>query len=309
MAKGDRKTEYFPKVHAMFRQYQKVFLVGVDNVGSSQMHQIRAAIRVKGNLLMGKNTMIKKAMRDLLEELPQIESLMPYIKGNVGLVFTNEDLRDVRDLITYNKVPAAAKVGVIAQCNVSIPAGNSGISPDKTSFFQQLGISTKVVKGAIEILNETQVIKEGDRVGASEAELLTMLNITPFQYGCVINLVYDNGTIFEPSVLDVTDTAIMKHYNSALENVASMSLALGVPSIASVPHVLINGFKDLLAVALGTEGISFEAADKIKEMLKNPQQFASVAASSAPAAAAAAAPAKVEEKEESEEEMGFGLFD
>jgi len=308
MAKGDRKAEYFPKVHSMFRQYQKVFLVGVDNVGSSQMHQIRSAIRVKGNLLMGKNTMIKKAMRDLIEEMPQIESLMPYIKGNVGLVFTNEDLRDVRDLIVANKVPAAAKVGVIAQCSVSIPAGNSGISPDKTSFFQQLGISTKVVKGAIEILNDVQVIKEGDRVGASEAELLTMLNITPFQYGCVINLVYDNGNIFEPAILDVTDSVIMTHYNSALENVASMSLALGIPTVASVPHVLINGFKDLLAVALGTEGISFEAADKIKEMLKNPQQFAPAASSSAPASTSAA-PAKEEAKEESEEEMGFGLFD
>lgn len=308
MSRGDRKSDYFTKVHSLFRSYSKIFLVGVDNVGSSQMHQIRASVRGKAVLLMGKNTMIKKAMRDIVDELPQIEALFPHIKGNVGLVFTNDNLSDVRAALVSNKVPAAAKVGAIAQCNVVIPAGNTGISPDKTSFFQALGISTKVVKGAIEILSEVTVIKENDKVGASEAELLTMLNIQPFQYGCVVQLCYDDGAIFEPAVLDITDEAVMSTYNAALRSVAALSLALGFPTKASVPHSLINGFKNLLATSLASE-YSFPASEKVKEAIEKASSLAASApaATAAPAAAAVtAAPAK---EESEDEDMGFGLFD
>lgn len=309
MSKGDRKAEYFSKVHALFRQYSKIFIVNVDNVGSSQMHQIRSSIRGQAILLMGKNTMVKKAMRDIVSEFPHIEALFPLVKGNVGLVFTNGDLKSVRDAMTSHKVAAPAKVNVIAQCSVTIPAGNSGISPDKTSFFQALGIPTKVVKGAIEILNDVLILKEGDRVGASEAELLSMLNIMPFTYGVVVENVYDNGAIFPSSMLDVTDEALMKIYNEALNNVAALSLRVSFPTVASVPHSLINGFKSLLAVSLSTD-YSFPASEKLKDALANPQAFAAVSAPSSASQSSSTAPAAKEEpKEESDEDMGIGLFD
>lgn len=96
---------------------------------------------------------------------------------------------------------------------------------------------------------------------------------------------------------------------------ASLSLRIGYPTLASAPHSLINGFKNLLAVAAATD-IEFKEANTVKEFLKDPSKFVAAAAASAPAAspaaAAAAAPKKEEKKEESEEEdddMGFGLFD
>lgn len=83
--------------------------------------------------------------------------------------------------------------------------------------------------------------------------------------------------------------------------------------MASAPHSVINGFKNLLAVAAATD-IEFKEAKTVKEYLKDPSKFAAAAApAAAPVAAAAAAPAKEQKKEESEEEedddMGFGLFD
>ena len=84
--------------------------------------------------------------------------------------------------------------------------------------------------------------------------------------------------------------------------------------MASAPHSLINGFKNLLAIAAATD-IEFPEAMTVKEFLKDPSKFAAAAAAAAPVAAPvaeAAAPAKEEKKEESESEdddMGFGLFD
>lgn len=81
-----------------------MFIVGADNVGSKQMQQIRASLRDKGVVLMGKNTTIRKVIRAVMEKNPQLEKLLPHVKGNVGFVFTDEDLKDIRDVIESNKV-------------------------------------------------------------------------------------------------------------------------------------------------------------------------------------------------------------
>lgn len=52
--------------------------------------------------------------------------------------------------------------------------------------------------------NEIHLIKKEDKVGASEATLLNMLNVSPFTYGLKIRQVYDSGTVFSPEILDIT---------------------------------------------------------------------------------------------------------
>lgn len=78
--------------------------------------------------------------------------LLAHIRGNVGFVFTRGDLVDVRDKLLENKVKAPARAGAIAPCPVIIPAQNTGLGPEKTSFFQALSIPTKISKGTIEII-------------------------------------------------------------------------------------------------------------------------------------------------------------
>lgn len=57
--------------------YPKCFVVGADNVGSKQMQQIRMSLRGKAVVLMGKNTMMRKAIRGHLENNPALEKCVP----------------------------------------------------------------------------------------------------------------------------------------------------------------------------------------------------------------------------------------
>ena len=104
-------------------------------------------------VLMGKNAMMRKAIRGHLETNPDLERLMPHIKQNVGFVFTNEELTEIRDMLLANKVKAPAKAGALAPLDVVVPAQNTGMGPEKTSFFQALSIPTKITKGTIEIIS------------------------------------------------------------------------------------------------------------------------------------------------------------
>jgi large subunit ribosomal protein LP0 len=316
MGRDDKKAwkgKYFTRIVTLFDEYPKCFLVGVDNVGSKQMQEIRVAMRGHGEILMGKNTMIRKAIREhVQQEAPS--KLLPYVVGNVGFVFTNEDLGDIRKKLLENKRGAPAKAGAIAPCDVKLPPQNSGMGPEKTSFFQALQIPTKISKGTIEILNEVHLIKVGEKVGASEAALLNMLSIQPFSYGLAVQQVYDNGTIYSPEVLDITQDVLLSRFQQGVNNIAAVSLEINYPTKASVPHSIMNGFKNLLAIAAETD-VTFTEAEQLKEYLKDPSKFASaVSAGSAPAAGAPAAPVAVSKKEEAKEEseeddMGFGLFD
>lgn len=316
MVKEDKatwKSNYFLKLTGLLDEFPRIFIVNVDNVGSKQMQTIRAELRGQATILLGKNTMMRKAIRGHLEKNPSLEKLMPSIKQNIGFVFTHKDLTEVRDMILANKVPAAARAGAIAPVSCTVPAQVTPLGPEKTSFFQALQIPTKISRGNIEILAAVELIKAGEKVGASEATLLNMLGISPFTYGLVVEKIYDDGSMLDPEILDITNDQLKASFMQGVARIAGLSLAINYPTVASAPHSIINAFKNLLAVAAVTD-IEFEEAKKLKEFLADPAAFAAANASSAPAAAsgapaAAAAPAAKEESEESDDDMGFGLFD
>jgi len=310
--KKEKKAEYFTKIVNLLQDYSKILLVVCDNIGSAHMQRIRKSLRGKAVLLMGKNTMMRKAIRLHLEDHPRWEGILPYITGNIGLVFTNDDLIKIRDLCLSLKVPAAAKAGIKAPSDVVVPKGLTTLEPTKTSFLQALNIASKINKGTIEILQDVNLIKKGDKVGSSEATLLQMLDIRPFEYGLSMVAVYDDGAVFEAEVLDMTNDDILSRFAVGIGNVASLSLGLSFPTVAAFPHVVMNGFKNLLSIALGTEYI-FDQAVTVKNMVENPDAFVSAAApvqSHGGKPAAAVKEEKPEEKEPSEEDDGleFDLF-
>jgi len=288
-------------------EYTRIFMVSVDNVGSNQMQQIRISLRGKAEVLMGKNTMMRKVFKNFIAANPgtPIESLVPYLQGNVGLVFTNGDLGEVREALESNRVPAPARVGSIAPVDVVVPKGPTGCDPGQTSFFQALQVPTKIQKGQIEIINDVLLTKEGEKVGNSEAALLQKLDIRPFTYGMTIVVVYDNGSMFSPKVLDLSEDDLCAKFIAGVQKVAAVSLELNYPTLASIPHSIANAFKSLVAIAVECEEFTFEKAEPYKAFLADPSAFASAA----PAAAAGDAPAeeKKEEVEEEEADLGGGM--
>merc|ERR1712142_508819 len=267
------KAAYFEKAQRMLNQYEKIFVCDADNVTSKQFQDIRTGIRGHGDVLMGKNTMMKKAIKDVASQNPSLEKLIPLIKQNVGFVCTNGDLKEIRDLIQSFKVPAMARTGAISPIDVQVPAQTTALGPEKTSFFQALSIPTKITRGMIEITANVPLLEVGVKVGQSESTLLD----------------------------------IRSKFVAGVANVAAVSLNIGYPTIASVPHSIANGFRNLMAVAAATD-IEFEQVATLKAYLADPSAFACAAPVEEEAAAEEAAPAPVEEDESSDDDMGFDMF-
>ncbi|EGE00113.1 ribosomal protein P0 [Trichophyton tonsurans CBS 112818] len=287
--KSEAKAAYFDKLKSLLDEYRSIFIVNVDNVSSQQMHEIRLALRGEGVVLMGKNTMVRRALKGFISDNPEYERLLPFVKGNVGFIFTNGDLKEIREKIISNRVAAPARAGAIAPVDVYIPAGNTGMEPGKTSFFQALGVPTKIARGTIEITTELRLVEAKTKVGPSEATLLNMLNISPFTYGM---------TVAQDHLLSV--------FQSAVNNIACVSLAANFPTMPSVIHSLINTYKKCVAIGIETE-YSWESIEELKDRIANPDAYVSTG----PAVTETKEDkpkeeAKVEEEEEESDEGGFG---
>jgi len=314
-----KKETLWRKLQTLAFKYKNALFVDADNVSSKQISMLRSKLRaVDAHMIMGKNTLMKAALKasmkkpeaddsdyeDRKDEWYQndnIPKIMDQLVLNTNIIFTNGDLSVIKEILDSESRPSAAKAGMIAPAEVTIPAGPTGLDPKQTSFFQTLQIQTKIVKAQIDIVTEKQVIWVGDKIGATEAALLDKLKIYPFEYKMHVKKVLQNGSVFDAAVLDISESDILAKFKRAIGIQADLGLGLGVPNAASAPHTLLNGFKNLVAVSAAS-GYEFPQAKAMLDAAKN-----APAAGAGPAAATTAAAAPKEEvKEEEEEDVDMG---
>jgi large subunit ribosomal protein LP0 len=300
------------------QKYSKCVVVGINNVTSQQLHNIRAALRVgDSELLVGKKSVLRHACGD--ESLKGQEKITDYIlrsiqaikdrKENVAFIFTNADLLDIKKITEDHRKNAPARVGAISPIEVVVPAFNTGCPPDDTKFFQAIGLQTKIVKGTVEITQEKKVLEPGQKVDSSCSALLLKLKIFPFYYGLTLEYIYDDGEEYDASILAIEPEDFADTTESVVAQLTAISLGAGIPNELSWPHLVTNGFKDMLAVSLATD-YSFDAFNgkQLKEDIASGKAVAAAPAAAAGGGNAAPVAAAAEPTESSEGGMG-GLFD
>jgi len=294
-AKKVRKNAYWKKLDTAINKYKNILVIGVDFVGSRQMQEVRQSIRGQGEIMMGKNTIIRKVLRENSEKNPKLLDLVPLIRGNMGFIFCNGDIAAIRKKVVSFTLPASAKAGVVAPVDVTVPSGPTGLDPGQTSFFQTLNISTKIVKGTIEITTNVHLCHKGDKVSTSAVALLSKLNIKPFEYGIIATHVYEDGAVYDASVLDLSLSDLVGKFCDACSSLAALSFAIGSVNKVTVSHSFGRAFNLLAAVGLES-GYIFEELKIVDEMIKNPGAFGGGGGGGAAAPAAAAEPEEEEEE-------------
>ena len=183
-------------------------------------------------------------------KIPELSVLIPILKQKVALIFTEASVYDLKGQIEANKVPTEARIGTISPVDFAIPPGPTGLDPSQINFFHALNISTKIVKGQIEITKEFKVCTIGKKVKASEAALLKKLNFKPFAYGMKVLSVYDEGSILPQEVLNLDPTTLLSKFEAGTKNIVGLSLEAGYPIAATIPLMISNAFKNIAALSI-----------------------------------------------------------
>jgi large subunit ribosomal protein LP0 len=308
-----KKLDLCERLRGLFQKYNRLLLVTSENVNATQLLHIRHDLMNDCEMVFGKNSLMRRTIDELTATKPELAALKEELYNGVGLCFTNGPFVRVKEVIDANCVGSPAKVGAISPVDVTIPPMRTTMSPTQVSVLHALNIQSKIFKGTIEITSEKLLIKQGEKVGASEANLLGILGIQPFKYTLKIEKIYDNGKIWSPDILAISDNVLGAKFAAALRSVAGLSVGIGYVNQASAPHLVGAAFRNVAAIAVALDIPVKQIAD-IQALLSDPEAVAKLkaqaeaAAAAAPAgggAAAAAEPAKKEEEAVVELAGGF----
>ena len=293
------KLDYIARLKGLFHKYNKIVIVSAVNVNATQLLKIRHELNGAAEFVFGKNSLMTRAVKELSGEMPNVKVLEKHLVRGVGLCFTNGSFSVIKEVIDRNCVGSAAKVGAIAPCTVTIFPMKTSLAPTQVSVLHSLNIQSKIFKGTIEITSEKVLITEGQKVGASEANLLQLLGIQPFKYTLVIERLYDNGKIYEPTILSINDSVLEGKFSQAMTRVAGLALGVGYPCAASAHHLVGSAFKDIAAIAVSIDH-KMKQIEEIQNILADPEALKKAQEAASKAQPTGTTETKVEAKKEEE---------
>merc|ERR1719213_354892 len=104
-----------------------------------------------------------------------------------------------------------------------------------------------------------------------------------------VRMVFQDGSVFDAAVLDISDSVLVQKFMAGISNMAAFSRELGIPTEAGLPHAFGNAMKNVAALVADIP-FTFKEVEKVKQFLEDPEAYAAAnPAAAAPAAGTAPA--------------------
>lgn len=315
----ERKTKLLTAFLEAFTRFDQIIIVDLMNISTEQIVKTRISLRQENGLvLIGKNTIARLAIKILTTDddpkasyykyqqkygkRPQLKVLSEHVVEKIGFVFCEKSYVEMKAIIEKEKIKMPAKAGVIAPVDVVLPAGPTFLDPGRIGEFQRLGIQTKINKNAIEINKDFRLCSKGEIVSETTSSMCRLLNIIPFEYAMALKTVLLNGHIIPEDLIQMGSDDIIGNFRANIRSVAALSLEVGLPNALSLPHIVANTFKTLLALGVAGDFKFKQLDDALNAQSTAPAQGAPKA--DAGKAVQAKAPEPEPEAEEVDMDMG-----
>ncbi|MCS3901011.1 50S ribosomal protein L10 [Methanococcus voltae] len=305
-----------------------VAIIDMMEVPSVQLQEIRDNIRDLMTLRMSRNTLMKRAIEEVAEETnnPSFTKLVDCLEKGAAIIATEMNPFKLYKTLNESKSPAPIKAGATAPCDIEIKAGSTGMPPGPfLSELKAVGLPAAIEKGKIGIKEDTIVAKEGDVVSAKLAVVLSKLDIKPMEVGLNVLGVYEDGIIYDSSVLKIDEDEFLAKLQNAYTGAFNLSVNAAIPTAETIETIVQKAFSNAKAVSVESAFLTSETSDAIigkanAQMLavaklagddaldEELQSMVSGSEAVSEAPAAEEAPAEEEKKEEAPASVGMGLL-
>jgi large subunit ribosomal protein L10 len=216
----------YQQLQKLPKEFEVIALSKMTKVRATQLMSIRKKFRDEIKITVIKNKVAKKAF-EKVKDIQGIDNLSEELEGQSALMFTNINPFKLNSILSQNKVFLQAKGGDIANKEIIIPAGNTGITPGPVlSEFKEANVATKIDQGSIWVSKDTTVARSGQIIPQKLASLMSKLNIKPIEAGISITFAISDGLIFNESDLGID----LKEYKNELIRSFQEAIALATAS-------------------------------------------------------------------------------
>jgi large subunit ribosomal protein L10 len=259
---SEQKAAIVESTVSLLKKYEVIAAADLNKVQSGMLMDLRKSLRGQLEIKTVKNTLLRISMEKA--QKPGTPEFIKAIAGQNMLLFTNGNPFKLAMNLEKSKVESFAKAGDIALKELTIPAGNTGISPGPMiSKFGGLGIKTRIEAGNIWVVADTVVAEKGDTITADMADLLQRLGIKAAQSGLGLKVVYEKGMIIpgRDLIIDVAD--YRKRLMEAASGAMAVALKGAIVTPQTAPTLLSMALQQAKAVAVEAGYVTPDTAAEI----------------------------------------------
>lgn len=252
------KQTQLAELKRLINEYPIVAVADISKFPSDLFAQIRKKLTMQGSVVkVSKTKIIKKA----LSESEHTKKLVDYAKSNCALIFTKTNPFELYGFVKKNKGKIAAKTGAVAEEDITIPAGDTGLPPGPAlSDLKGAGLKVAVQGASIAIMEDKVVTKVGEKVTGPVAATLSKLGIKPFKIGMKLSAVLEHNQVFEAKVLDIDLDQVFANFVDAHRKAFNLAINAAITNAKTIEVLLAKAFNDTKAVAVKGNVVTKETA-------------------------------------------------
>jgi large subunit ribosomal protein L10 len=258
------KKEIFSDLQELLKKYSVVAVADLQKVRSSQIQEIRKKLRGKAELIVAKNTILRKVSEQLSSEKANVDEFANSLSGSKVLIFTQMNPYELILFLNKNKVRVPAKGGDVATGEIMIPAGNTGLQPGPViSEFNEAKVQTRIEGGSIFVAKDTIVARKGEAIATKTASLLSKLGMKPMEAGLALSYAYDNGIVLGPNDLAFDLEQMKTQFMSAARSAFGLAVEASIMIPETAPIIISKAYRQALAVSVEAEFLTKESTPRI----------------------------------------------
>lgn len=256
------KKAIFSDLSELLKEYSVVAVADLQKVRSSQIQEIRKKLRGKAELIVAKNTILRKAAEKAEKE--NVDKFAEEVTGSKVLIFTRMNPFELILFLNKNKVRVPAKGGDVASSEIMIPAGNTGLQPGPViSEFNEAKVPTRIEGGSIFVAKDTVVAEKGEVVSTKTASLLSKLGMKPMEAGLSLSYAYDNGMVLGPNELAFNLDRMKADFSSAARLAFGVAVEANIMLPETAPVMISKAYRQAVAVSVEAGFLTKETAPLI----------------------------------------------
>jgi large subunit ribosomal protein L10 len=230
-------------------KFDVIALSKMSKVRAAQLMTIRKKFRNDIKIRVIKNRVAQRSFQKL-NNLHGLDYLSKELEGQCALLFTNISPFKLNLIFDKNKVFLPAKGGDIATKDITIPAGNTGISPGPVlSEFKEANVSTKIDQGTIWVSKDTVVTRSGSVISQKLASLMSKLNIKPIEAGISISLAIAEGMVLKENDLKINLAEFHDELTRSFHAAISLAIEASYPNTETIAYSLKKANQNAMTLA------------------------------------------------------------
>lgn len=242
------KNQKRGEIAELVKAYPVIAIVTLNELPANITAVLRKKLKGKAEVRVAKTRVVKKAFEESGVNTSKIDSI---ITESVLIIFSKINPFELFSFVKKNKGSAAAREGDVADNDILVQAGDTGLPPGPAlSTLKAAGLEVKVAGPTISVSRDKIVAKKGEPIKKEVAEVLGKLNIKPIKIGMKIIGVLDKteDVFYSASALDMDEEELFEKFVLAHQQMVNLSVNAVIFNEVSTELIVVKAQREANAV-------------------------------------------------------------